>query len=221
MRWIVKLMFLFALPISTGLPAKVTTPNGGTLVRGLQVSDKAYFDAARALLSCTDQKPLPPICKGRWRGIEWLLSTRAWTAQLDLPNGVRWFVNCHYDAIYQEDTCSWTTGDEFIILRGDGYSTDISWGLRRFPNSEMVARFDALPPIATIKTTWSAEQSTKIYRSMLAGKLLRYRWYSWPDNYERGGTIDLRGFDDAAALMEALRDEFTTSRVLHKTEVQP
>jgi len=184
--------------------------------RGLPVPDVAYFDASKALLACTDVKPLPSTCQGNWRGIKWLLYTKDWTAQLDLPSGVRWLVSCNYDEIYSEDTCSWTTGDEFVISRGEGNSTFVSWGLRRFPGSEMIARFDAAAPLSTSEKSWSSRQSTAFYRKMLEARELRYRWYSWPEDYERGGALNLAGFANAAAFMEALRDEFTTSRVLHK-----
>ncbi len=206
-----------ALIIFWSSPASADTPRGGNnTLRGLQVADVDYLAAAETLLSCTDQKPIPSTCKGSWRGVDWLLSTKIWTAQIDLPSGVRWFASCSHDAIEREDTCSWTTGDEFVISRADGYSTTVSWGLRRFPGSAMEARFDNSSPISTSKNMWSAKQSTEIYCQMIRGKLLRYRWYSWPEEQQRGGELDLSGFANAAALMEALRDEFTNSRVLKK-----
>lgn len=174
------------------------------------------LEATKALGACTNTTPLATTCEGEWRGLKWLLATKTWTAQIDLPSGIRWFSHCRYDAIEREDRCVWSTGDEFSIVRGDGYSTLINWGIRRFPASDMVARFDNEQPFSTAAETWNATQSMSIYRRMTAGKVLRYRWYSWPEKTERGGSLDLTDFSNSAALMEALRDEYTVKRILNQ-----
>lgn len=183
------------------------------------IKDADRLDATKALATCTSAFPMPRTCEGNWRGLKWLLATKTWVAQIDLPSGIRWFSSCRYDAIDREDRCVWSTGDEFSFVRGEGYSTLVNWGNRRFPGSNMEARFDDQPPFSTATETWSSMQSNNIYRKMLTAKLMRYRWFSWPEKSERGGRLDLANFSDAAALMEALRDEFTVKRILKQIPV--
>ena len=61
----------------------------------------------------------------------------------------------------------------------------------------------------------SDKQSATLYRRMMVGKIMRYRWYDWPNNDEHSGVIDLTNFRSVAALMEALFDQFETEQVLH------
>jgi hypothetical protein len=83
----------------------------------------------------------------------------------------------------------------------------------------MAVRFDDEAPITTAKETWSHQQSPAIYRRMLTAKVMRYRFSDWPERNTHDGHIDLSQFADAAALMEAIRDEFTLARVLKKIDV--
>lgn len=159
-------------------------------------------------------------CKRSWRGIDYLL-TSAFTAQLDTPGGARWMVTCDHDAIEEEDRCSFNTGDQIFISRGDGYRVAMGWGLRKMPGSEMIARFDDDAAIRTTEELWPRERSRAIYLRMMAGKVMRYRWYDWPNEAAHDGTIDIIGFADTAALMEAIRGEFQIARVLKKIPVAP
>ncbi|MFD1035935.1 hypothetical protein ACFQ15_14955 [Sphingomonas hankookensis] len=154
-------------------------------------------------------------CKRTWRGIDYLL-TSAFTAQLDMPGGVRWMVTCTYDAIEEEDRCSFNTGDQFFISRGDGYSIYMGWGFQKAPSSEMIARFDDDAAIRTTDEVWSRGRSRELYQRMMVGKVMRYRWYDWPNEEVHDGTMDISGFANAAALMEAIRGEFQIARVLKK-----
>lgn len=154
-------------------------------------------------------------CKRTWRGIDYLL-TSAFTAQLDTPGGVRWMVTCTYDAIEEDDRCSFSTGDQFFISRGDGYRVDMGWGFQKAPSSEMIARFDDDAAIRTTEEVWSRGRSRELYQRMMVGKIMRYRWYDWPNEAAHDGTIDINGFANAAALMEAIRGEFQIARALKK-----
>lgn len=158
------------------------------------------------------------LCNRTWRGIKWTLYSN-WNAQLDTPAGHRWLVHCKYDVIEREDVCYFSTGDQFSIVRRDGYKTIIFWGVEKYPGSPMTARFDDGDPISTTGEAWEHQEALSIYRLMRTGKVMRYRFSNWPDGAARDGRIDLTGFSDTAVLMEAIRDQFTTSRILKKIDV--
>lgn len=181
-------------------------------------SRAAFADVAECVKQFEAAGYQRSTCKRSWRGIDYLL-TPAFTAQLDAPGGARWLVTCEYDAIEREDRCSFNTGDQFFISRGDGYRVAMGWGLRKSPGSEMIARFDDDAATRTTEELWSRERSRSLYKRMMAGKVMRYRWYNWPDEAARDGTIDISGFADTAALMEAIRGEFQIARVLKKIPV--
>lgn len=178
----------------------------------------AFADVAECIKQFETDKYQRSSCERTWRGIKYLL-TSSFTAQIDTPTGARWMVTCDYDAIEREDRCSITTGDQFFFTRGDGYRVDMGWGLRKAPGSEMIARFDDDAAIRTTDDVWPRLRSREIYKRMMIGKVLRYRWYDWPNEMPHDGTIDLTGFADAAALMEAIRGEFQIARVLKKVPV--
>lgn len=202
-------------------PAKRPVRPTRSAVATRPIPQAAMIEAMTEVDSCagkaTPGRPVE-LCNRTWKGIKWLLYSN-WNGQLDTPAGGRWLVSCKYDAIEREDLCSFSTGDQFFIARSDGYATAVFWGLQRYPGSEMTYRFDDSAPISTTAESWSAEQSRSIYRRMMAGKIMRYRFSDWPNNASHDGSIDLAGFADTAALMEAIRDQFTIARVLKKIDV--
>lgn len=128
--------------------------------------------------------------------------------------GNQWTFSCKYDAIEDSDSCSFITGQQFMILMPGGHDVFVSWGFRRFPGSEMIARFDNQVPIWTKSNDgWTATQSATIFRRMIGGKIMRYRWSDWPEENDHDGTIDLTNFRDTAALMEAIFSEFQVIRI--------
>jgi hypothetical protein len=169
--------------------------------------------------SCLSSNTLSNSCQGSFRNLKWTLYTKKWSTEIVTPSGAVWIVQCTHDSIESEDRCRWTTGEHFSVSVGDGYSVYVGWGLRKFPGSEMIAKFDDRPPLRTTSEFWTQVQSRAIYRQMLTSKVLRYRWYTWPDEFARDGKIDLVAFKDVAALGEALRMDFVTARVLKMIEV--
>src|SRR3569623_1248432 len=151
------------------------------------ISRATLVEAMREVDGCThafvEGTTMAPECHRDWKGIKWTLFSN-WGAELTLPNGVRWQVSCKYDAIDREERCAWTTGDEFLISMGDGYATLVDWGFRKYPASEMTVRFDDQPAVSTTSETWTGSQARSLYGQLLQSKVMRYRWYSWPDNYE-------------------------------------
>ena len=184
------------------------------------VSDEDLLEASLEISSCTEAAVVPRSCKGEWRGLEWSLVTKTSVAQIDLPSGQRWIVRCSYDALEQTDQCFWTTSDKFFIIRGDGNRTFIGWGADRYPGSEMAARLDDKPIMRTKAESWNLRQSRELYSEMTRSSTLTYRWNDWPYNAQHDGKLDLMGFADAAALMEAIRNDFVVKRLLTKAAAE-
>jgi hypothetical protein len=124
--------------------------------------------------------------------------------------------SCEHDEIERDDLCSFTTGDQFAIIRGDGYRTIVNWGYVRFPGSEMIARLDDDAPVSTKAETWTPGQSRWLYMRMMRAQTMRYRFVEWPSGASRDGSINLASFADTSALMEAIRDQFIIAQLTGK-----
>lgn len=216
--------FLIALAFSALPSAAYAAPAKNTAPK----EDFSYFysaemKAAMAVVQpCEDNsrivRPAVEICKGEWRGVKYVLYSN-WNGQIITPSGMRFGFRCSYDAIESSESCSLSNEHQFVIIQSPGYATLINWGFRRYPGSEMVARFDDEAPISTSEETWTNKESRMLYRKMLNGKLMRLRWFDWPNKYSQDSTIDLTGFKDFLGLFEALRSSYTVARVLKKVDV--
>lgn len=176
------------------------------------------IEAAREVNGCARQlnatvKPYQ-LCAKQWREIKWTLYSN-WIGEITAPSGF-WTVSCNYNPIERTDTCSFSSGLDFTIIRSDGYRTLLNWGRRRYPGSNMIARIDDAAPLSTTAETWTFQQSRAIYQRMIGGKAMFYRWSDWPYNASHDNSMNLSDFANFAALLEGIRDEFTMQRVLGK-----
>lgn len=108
-----------------------------------------------------------------------------------------WMRTCQQDMMIDARSCFVHSGDLWITVGANGVR-HISIGAEHFPRSTVALRVDDRPARVALANGWAGAKARTMVADMLAGKVLKTRYWRWPYR------IDIDGEVDAAGLKEAL-----------------